>query len=294
MVVPWRLPFASPSDPRVDCVFHAVLADPRHLDRLVDFLNAVLQRVSPIVSVELQSPVQTPEYIGDGQIIVDVIATDAVGEMFQVEMQSRVHAGLRERMLLDWAVLYKSQLEQGDGYATLLPVVSIWLLDENMFRGAARFHHRFRVRDDTGELELSSHLQIHVLELDRWRRHPDATTPAGLVGWMRFFTEAETWPEVPADIDTPVLESAMAVLNDFKTNAARNNLYRARLEYIRVQNSIAQDMAETKARLEEAEARAESERERARAAEEEAARVRARDERLAARLRALGVDPDEV
>jgi hypothetical protein len=47
---------------------------------------------------------------------------------------------------------------------------------------------------------------------------------------MRFFTEAETWPEVPQEIDTPVLESAMAVLTDFQTNAARNDLYRSRLD----------------------------------------------------------------
>lgn len=42
---------------------------------------------------------------------------------------------------------------------------------------------------------LSSHLEVHVLELDRWRQHPDLAAPAGLLGWMRFFTEAETWPD---------------------------------------------------------------------------------------------------
>ena len=167
-------------NPRVDCVFHALLADPRHLERLVDFLNAVLQRPAPIVSVELRTPIQTAEYIGDGQIVVDIIATDSAGEVFQVEMQSRNHAALKERMLLDWAILYKAQLEQGDSYTALRPVVAIWILDENTFRGATGFHHRFRLRDDAGQIELSSHLQVNVLELDRWRRNPDLTAPAGL------------------------------------------------------------------------------------------------------------------
>ena len=271
--------------PRVDCVFHALLADPDHVDRLVDFLNAVLQRPSPIVGVQLRSPASIAEFIGDGQIIVDLLATDASGQVFQVEMQSRNHTALRERMLYAWASLYKSQLELGDEYAALRPVVAIWLLDENTFRGATRFHHRFRLRADVGELELTSHLEIHVLELERWRQHPDPETPAKLLGWMRFFTEAENWPSVPPEIDTPVLESAMAVLTDFQTNAARNDLYRARLDYLRVQNTIAADLARTRAEKEQAVAREEQ----AVAEKEQAV---AETERLKARLRALGVDPD--
>ena len=44
--------------PRVDCVFRALLADPAHTDRLIAFLNAVLQRASPLVAVELRNPIQ--------------------------------------------------------------------------------------------------------------------------------------------------------------------------------------------------------------------------------------------
>ena len=88
---------------------------------------------------------------------------------------------------------------------------------------------------------------------------------------MRFFTEAETWPEVPPEIDTPVLESAMAVLNDFQTNAARNDLYRSRLDYLRVQNTMEATLAQALADREQA---------------------LAREARLRERLRAAGIDPD--
>ena len=263
----------------MDCVFRALLADPDHVDRLVDFLNAVLQRPSPIVAVQLRNPIQPAEFIDDGQIIVDVIATDASGEVFQVEMQSWNHAALKERILYAWATLYKAQLEKGDKYTELRPVVSIWLMDENTFRGATGFHHRFRVRDDDGILELSSHLELHVLELDRWRKHPDPATPAGLLGWMRFFTEAENWREVPREIDTPVLESAMSVLTDFQTNAARNDLYRSRLDYLRVQNTMADELAQALA--DKAQAFADRE------------QALAREIRLRERMLAAGIDPDD-
>jgi hypothetical protein len=95
---------------------------------------------------------------------------------------------------------------------------------------------------------------------------------------MRFFTEAETWREVPRDIDTPVLESAMSVLTDFQTNAARNDLYRSRLDYLRVQNTMADELAQALA-----------DKDRALAKEEQAL---AREAQLRERLRAAGIDPD--
>ena len=152
-------------------------------------------------------------------------------------------------------------------------------------RGRRWAHHRFRVRDEDGILELSSHLELHVLELDRWRQRPDLSTPPGLLGWMRFFTEAETWREVPRDIDTPVLESAMSVLTDFQTNAARNDLYRSRLDYLRVQNTMADELAQALAATEQALA----DKDQALADKEQGL---AREAQLRERLRAAGIDPD--
>jgi len=287
-----RLPPKEPVgiSPRVDCVFQALLGDPNHLERLVDFLNAVLQRPSPIVKVQLQNSIQPSEFVHDGQIVVDVIATDASGEVFQVEMQSWNHTALKERMLYSWASLYKAQLEKGDPYTSLQPVVSIWLMDQNIFRGATNFHHRFRVHDKDSGLELSPHLEIHVLELDRWRRQPDFAIPSRLLGWMRFFAEAETWQEVPSDIENPVLESAMAVLTDFQTNAARNDLYRSRLDYLRVQNTMAVGMAQALAReaealVREAQVRAEKEQAQIREAEALAREAQVRVEKEQAQIR---------
>ncbi len=78
-----------------------------------------------------------------------------------------------------WSILYKAQLEQGDEYTLLQPVVAIWVRDQNTFRGATGFHHRVPVRDAAGEIELSFHLQVQALDLDRWRRNPEVAAPAG-------------------------------------------------------------------------------------------------------------------
>ena len=103
--------------------------------------------------MQLRNPIQPSEFIDDGQIVVDVIATDAAGQVFQVEMQRWNHAAQKK--------LYKAQLEKVDKCTELRPVVSIWLMDENTFRGATGFHHRFRVRDDAGVLELTQTVREH-------------------------------------------------------------------------------------------------------------------------------------
>jgi predicted transposase/invertase (TIGR01784 family) len=268
-------------NPRVDCVFRALLADPQHPDRLLDFLQAILER--PIQSVQLTNPFTRMDHVGDAHVVVDVLAYGPDGHAFHVEMQTSIHSKLSERMLFGWATLYHAQIERGEGYLRLRPVVSIWLLDRNLFRSATDYHHRFRLRDQAG-LELSSDLEIHVIELDRWRAAPDR---AAAGGWIWFFAEAEMWPQVPVEVDRPTLESAMSVLTDFQQNAARNDLYRSRLQAMMLQATLAQDAqekAEAQARQEALEAelaaeRAEKERERAEKERERAEKERAVSDR---------------
>lgn len=77
----------------------------------------------------------------------------------------------------------------------------------------------------------------------------------------------------------------MSVLTEFQVNAARNDLYRSRLDALSVQATQEAAMAEALAGKEQERVAKEQER----AAKEEAL---ARVERLRERLRAAGMDPD--
>ena len=266
-------------NPRIDCVFKALLGDPNRRGILLEFLNAILGRAVPIVDVVILNPVHLPDYIGDHFTSIDVKATDAAGNVYQVEMQSWNEAALKARILYTWADLYEKQLKGGDAYDQLKPVIAIWMLDENIHRGATQFHHRFVVCDPSDGMSLIDHLEIHTLELERWRRRP-GEAPAEVTRWMTFFAEAETWAEVPEALRTAGMEEAMAVLKEFRTNAELNEVYRARLDGMRRQK--AQDNAL---------ARAIAEREQERAAKEVALAEAARLRRL---LEQLGRSSDEL
>jgi predicted transposase/invertase (TIGR01784 family) len=273
---PWLEPVGV--SPRVDCVFKAILGDPARTSVLLDFLAAVLGPEIAIASVELRNPVHLPDFLGDDSRSVDVEARDRDGRTYQIEMQTWNEAALKERMLYTWADLYGTQLGKGQNYKDLRPVIAIWVLDQNTLRSAPGFHHRFALHDATAGVRLTDHLEIHTLELDKWRAERGSGSPA-VERWMAFFAEAENWVEVPAEIKVPPLEEAMSVLKEFKTNAQWNDVYRSRLDWIR------RDGAQKQA-VEEANA----EKDRAVAAKDEAL---ARQERLREQLRQAGIEPLE-
>jgi predicted transposase/invertase (TIGR01784 family) len=213
-------------------------------------------------------------------------------------MQTWNHTALRARILYTWADLYEEQLHEGDGYEALRPVISIWLLNRNLFRNAARFHHRFGLWDPEEALRLHQDLDIHVVELNRWRRSPPEATPLPLRRWLAFLTEAERWGDVPEDLQHPILEDAMSVLETFKTNRDWNETYRSRLDAERVRITEMRAREKTEHAREEAErarektehALLESEHARmAQQANQEALAKRLRE--MEAQLRALGVEP---
>ena len=290
--------------PRVDCVFKAILGDPKHKALLLDFLNAVLAPEAPIVDVEFLNPELLPDTIGDAYIVIDVKAKDSTGRLFQVEMQTSNETALKERMLFSWADIFVKQLPSGARYSELMPVVSIWLLDQNTLRSAPSFHHRFTVSDLERQVTLTDRLELHLIELDKWRKSvatPPVPPPrgqkaaAGLVAtekaaqalrsWVRFFAEGESWSQVPPELKGGQLEEAMGVLEQFKQSGELNELYRKRIEA--QARRATEEAAREKALKDLA-----IEQKARRAAEEARDAAEARESRLRELLRNAGIDPD--
>jgi predicted transposase/invertase (TIGR01784 family) len=120
-----------PIDPKVDCVFKALLGAERNRGLLIHFLNAILadELAVPIAEVEILDPYNEREYLDDKLSIVDVKARDSAGRFYQIEIQVLNVPDLPTRILYGWADLYSAQLRGGDGYDQLQPTYSIWLLD---------------------------------------------------------------------------------------------------------------------------------------------------------------------
>jgi len=101
-------------DPKIDCVFKALLGSEGNRRLLIHFLNAALGDAlpAPVVEAEILNPYNEREFLDDKLSIVDVKARDAQGRVFQVEIQLLVLPDLPARILYGWANLYRSQMQE--------------------------------------------------------------------------------------------------------------------------------------------------------------------------------------
>ncbi|SDW35685.1 Rpn family recombination-promoting nuclease/putative transposase [Thiocapsa roseopersicina] len=255
-------------NPKVDCVFKALLGAEENRALLIDFLNAMLTETlpSPVVEVQILDPYNPQETLKDKLTIVDVKARDAAGRVFQVEIQLSVYADLTARMLYGWADLYRRQLRRGQDYSILKPTYAIWLLDQTLRDDTSDYAHRYRMRDDRGQ-DLLDHGGIWIFELNKFAVQQVETEQQR---WLKFFNEAERLDDkkLPDWMQTPVMRQAMSTLTAFSEKDRAYHAYQARQEFLRQQRSIQQE-------LEKERAAKEAERQAKEAALAEVARLKA-------------------
>ena len=269
-------------DPQVDCVFKALLGSENNKPVLISFLNSIIKPVRPIATVEILNPYNDREFIGDKLTIVDIKARDEQNRLYQIEIQLALFPHLPARMLYTWSDIYSSQLQEGENYHTLNPVISIWLLTDTLFPESGTAHHLFQVADLNQRKILNDHCALHVLELNKWQT---AETLTAEDQWMLFFRDAKHWANLPDTFNLPELRQAMATLKRFSDKERDYHLYQARQNALREQSSQQQWLEEMLKKQEEAQRKQEEERLAKEAALAEL-------ERLKVRMKAAGIDPD--
>jgi predicted transposase/invertase (TIGR01784 family) len=267
-------------DPKVDCVFKALLGAEDNLELLLHFINSILFRDLPgaITEIELLNPYNEREFLGDKLTVVDVKARDASGRVYQIEIQLLVWPNLQARMMYGWADLYSSQLQEGQDYRQLRPCWSIWLVNQDVHPEPQAYAHRLQMQDQKG-WKLLEHGGIWLLELGKFadvhreKSHVEGEDAAirERTRWLRFFTEGNRLDaDAPPEwMQTPEMKKAMETLRRFSEKEREYHRYQARMNYLREQSCIMAELEEarTQAALAGQEAeRARAEREAAQAA----------------------------
>ena len=225
-------------DPKIDCVFKALLGAEDNRNLLVHFLNAVIgsDLITPLTTVDILNPYNDKEYLEDKLSIVDVKARDNDGNIYQIEVQLVNFANLSERIVYNWADIYSQQLQQGEGYHQLMPTYSIWLLAENLIKEDLDYIHVFKMRDNKGRA-LNNHCGIWLLELQKFSA-PQVENEQQR--WIRFFKEGEQLNDetgLPEWMTTNEMRQAMNTLKQFSEKDRDYHAYQARQNYLREQLS---------------------------------------------------------
>jgi predicted transposase/invertase (TIGR01784 family) len=176
-------------DPKNDYVFFRVFSEEPAL--LVDLINVVRRDEPPIVAVSLLNPRLTPERLTGKPLVLDLNASDEQGQRYSIEMQVRRFAVWSARGILYLARLLSEQLEAGEDYRRLKPVIGIHLLDFTLFEAPEQALWCFEMRDRVRpEVRLGRELQLNIVELCKADRL--GQLPERLSAWIAYF---EHWRE---------------------------------------------------------------------------------------------------
>jgi predicted transposase/invertase (TIGR01784 family) len=219
-------------DPTVDFACKRVLGSPDHPAITLHFLNSVLQFRPPITEVRILNPTIEKGFDGDKWSLLDILAKDELGRLYDIEVQTTRPVGMRKRLAYYAACLLVEQLESGGDYQDLRAAIGICLLDAIEFRDQVALRHQFQLRSEGG-LSLTDCLQIHLFELPKYVPPSDNRVITDPVEqWLYFFCRADrsTASELVRRLPDPVFAEATGVLEMIARNPEDRRLYNERLK----------------------------------------------------------------
>ena len=158
-------------DIKNDIAFRKIFGNENKKEILISFLNAALklENQNRIKSLTLLNPFQLPKIKGSKVTVIDVKATDDKGSVFIIEMQFTDKKGLDKRIQYYGAKGYSSQIDNGDEYLKLKPMIFIGILDFEYF-DSLNFISRHLIMDcETGERKFKD-LEFNFIELQKFNK----------------------------------------------------------------------------------------------------------------------------
>lgn len=210
-------------DPTNDYVFKRLFAGAPEL--LVALINDLRPDLPDIAAVEVLNPDIAPDELRGKHIVLDVLAQDADGHRYNIEIQVRRYDAWHRRGLFYLSRTLGTQLEAGEDYQELRAAVGLHLLAFDLFTDNARERQqavwRFEMRDQQQpDVTLGNILQLNLVELPKAERL--GLQPAPLAAWVPFFRH---WQEaMMADIEHEPVKQAMNRLRELSADEEARRL----------------------------------------------------------------------
>jgi len=195
-------------DIKNDIAFRKIFGNENKKIILISFLNAVmkLKDSSRIVDVEILNPYQLPIIKNLKASIIDVKAKDKRGKTYIIEMQVAEPDGLDKRLLYYASKEYSQQIESGELYTQLRPVIFIGIFDFHFTKGLKYLPHHAVCDVEDGE-RIIKDMDFYFIELPKFDT-PLANLTEITDKWIYFIKEAENLEVIPDNVDDEGLKAA--------------------------------------------------------------------------------------
>ncbi|MEQ8464252.1 Rpn family recombination-promoting nuclease/putative transposase [Coleofasciculus sp. E1-EBD-02] len=201
--------------PKIDYAFKKIFGSDQSEDILISFLNAIVYNGESVISsltiVNPYNPGQV-ETLKDSYLDIRAVLNN--GEIVLIEMQVARIAAFHKRVTYNLCKAYANQLESGDYYLEITPVIAVTITDFILFKESHKCIHHFVFKDQESSSEYPEHeLQLIFVELPRFvKKLPELQTLAEK--WIYFMTQAQDLEEIPESLaEVTAIEKALTIAN---------------------------------------------------------------------------------
>ncbi len=232
-------------DVRTDFAFKKVFGSESSKEILMSFLNAIIyfEREHKIKDLTIVDPYTIPMLKGMKDTFVDVKAILDDNTKVIIEMQVLSHAGFEKRVLYNAAKNYSIQLDKGETYSLLNPVIALSIVDFMMFPETPEIITNFKLIDKMTMIEYSDDIELVFVELPKFDKSLD-TLENIKEQWIYFVKNAGSLEYIPTHINLQI-QQALESVNEAQMSKEELEAQHKRKEFIYIQKSSI-EMAEEK------------------------------------------------
>ena len=234
-------------NPKTDYAFKKIFGSTESTDILISFLNALIYDGHPTIEdLEIINSNLPPRVQGLKDTYLDVKARLNNGTFVIIEMQVLNVQSFGKRVVFNAAKTYAFQLQAGEGYRMLKPVIALTLTDFEMFSDREKLISRFVYREkEDGFTYPENEIEMIFVELPKFTKelHQLETLTDK---WIYFIKSARSLTEIPENMDkVPELHRAFEIANQADlTPAELEDLERREMFIYDQQGAIALGMEE--------------------------------------------------
>ena len=196
------------ADPKNDVAFRKIFGNEGKKVILISFLNSVLNLEGDrkIIDLDFRNTFQLPRITGLKSSIIDVNVKDQTGTKYIVEMQLSQVVAFDKRIQYYVSKEYSSQIEKGDDYSKLTPVVLVGILEFDYFEGNNYLTRHLILNMETHKNELKD-INFNFIELPKFKKELEECKTL-TDKWIYFIKNAENLDVVPPDVIDEGLKEA--------------------------------------------------------------------------------------
>ncbi|MEG4531833.1 Rpn family recombination-promoting nuclease/putative transposase [Microcoleus sp. D2_18a_D3] len=203
-------------NPKTDYAFKKIFGSSESKEILISFLNALIYEGNPTIQdLEIINPNLPPKLEGLKDTYLNVTAKLDDGSLVIIEILVLNVQYSGNRVLYNAAKTYAFQLQKGEGYRMLKPLIALTITDFEMFRNSHNLISRFVYKEVKSNLNYPENdMNLVFVELPKFSK--EASQLETLTDkWIYFMKYARILSEVPETMDSvPEIHKAFDLANE--------------------------------------------------------------------------------